>query len=210
MTTAEQIGSKYGQSTDDFATAQGNTLTDIVLRWCNGGIDAMRTKIQKNVRTGGASTLAQSMSSKPIKSGGSKVSIEIVADKDSYYWKFVDKGVRGVKKNKAGNSPYKFKTIGAGKNMVDSFKKYIAKTGSKSMSGKKLTSKNKKKQASAIDKEAKAMAVATKIGGIKPVNFVREATNKKRVDQLVNEVAKGLGATIKVSIKRVANEYNSK
>ncbi len=73
MTTAEQIGSKYGQSTDDFATAQGNTLTDIVLRWCNGGIDAMRTKIQKNVRTGGASTLAQSMSSKPIKSGGSKV-----------------------------------------------------------------------------------------------------------------------------------------
>jgi len=192
------------------STAQGNTLTDIVLRWCNGGIDAMRTKIQKNVRTGGASTLAQSMSSKPIKSGGSKVSIEIVADKDAYYWKFVDKGVRGVKKNKAGNSPYKFKTIGAGKNMVDSFKKYIAKTGSKSMSGKKLTSKNKKKQASAIDKEAKAMAVATKIGGIKPVNFVREATNKKRVDQLVNEVAKGLGATIKVSIKRVANEYNSK
>lgn len=210
MTTAEQIGSKYGQSTDDFATAQGNTLTDIVLRWCNGGIDAMRTKIQKNVRTGGASTLAQSMSSKPIKSGGSKVSIEIVADKDAYYWKFVDKGVRGVKKNKAGNSPYKFKTIGAGKNMVDSFKKYIAKTGSKSMSGKKLTSKNKKKQASAIEQEAKAMAVATKIGGIKPVNFVREATNKKRVDQLVNEVAKGLGATIKVSIKRVANEYNSK
>lgn len=210
MTTAEQIGSKYGQSTDDFATAQGNTLTDIVLRWCNGGIDAMRTKIQKNVRTGGASTLAQSMSSKPIKSGGSKVSIEIVADKDAYYWKFVDKGVRGVKKNKAGNSPYKFKTIGAGKNMVDSFKKYIAKTGSKSMSGKKLTSKNKKKQASAIEQEAKAMAVATKIGGIKPVNFVREATNKKRVEQLVNEVAKGLGATIKVSIKRVANEYNSK
>lgn len=210
MTTAEQIGSKYGQSTDDFATAQGNTLTDIVLRWCNGGIDAMRTKIQKNVRTGGASTLAQSMSSKPIKSGGSKVSIEIVADKDAYYWKFVDKGVRGVKKNKAGNSPYKFKTIGAGKNMVDSFKKYIAKTGSKSMSGKKLISKNKKKQASAIEQEAKAMAVATKIGGIKPVNFVREATNKKRVDQLVNEVAKGLGATIKVSIKRVANEYNSK
>ena len=210
MITGESIGSKYGQSTDDFATAQGNTLTDIVLRWCNGGIDAMRTKIQKNVRTGGASTLAQSMSSKPIKSGGSKVSIEIVADKDAYYWKFVDKGVRGVKKNKAGNSPYKFKTIGAGKNMVDSFKKYIAKTGSKSMSGKKLTSKNKKKQASAIDKEAKAMAVATKIGGIKPVNFVREATNKKRVDQLVNEVAKGLGATIKVSIKRAANEYNSK
>lgn len=210
MTTAEQIGSKYGQSTDDFATAQGNTLTDIVLRWCNGGIDAMRTKIQKNVRTGGASTLAQSMATTPSKITASKVSIEIVADKDAYYWKFVDKGVRGVKKNKAGNSPYKFKTIGAGKNMVDSFKKYIAKTGSKSMSGKKLTSKNKKKQASAIDKEAKAMAVATKIGGIKPVRFVSEATNKKRVDQLVNEVAKGLGATIKVSIKRVANEYNSK
>jgi hypothetical protein len=210
MTTAEQIGSKYGQSTDDFATAQGNTLTDIVLRWCNGGIGAMRTKIQKNVRTGGASILAQSMATTPSKITASKVSIDIVADKDAYYWKFVDKGVRGVKKNKAGNSPYKFKTIGAGKNMVDSFKKYIAKTGSKSMSGKKLTSKNKKKQASAIDKEAKAMAVATKIGGIKPVNFVREATNKKRVDQLVNEVAKGLGATIKVSIKRVANEYNSK
>lgn len=210
MTTAEQIGSKYGQSTDDFATAQGNTLTDIVLRWCNGGIDLMRDKIINNTRTGTRGALVANIAPMPAKVGGSKVSINIVAGKDGYYWKFVDKGVRGVKKNKAGNSPYKFKTIGAGKNMVDSFKKYIAKTGSKSMSGKKLTSKNKKKQASAIDQEAKAMAVATKIGGIKPVNFVREATNKKRVDQLVNEVAKGLGATIKVSIKRAANEYNSK
>lgn len=210
MTTAESIGSKYGQSTNDFATAQGNTLTDIVLRWCNGGIDLMSKKIQSSVRTGGASTLAQSMVTKPIKSEGSKVNINIVADRDAFYWKFVDKGVRGVKKNKAGNSPYKFKTIGAGKSMVDSFKKYIAKTGSTSMTGKKLTSKNKKKQVSAIEQEAKAMAVATKIGGIKPVNFVREATNKKRVEQLVNEVAKGLGATIKVSIKRSANEYNNK
>lgn len=220
MTTAEQIGSKYGQSTDDFATAQGNTLTDIVLRWCNGGIDLMRDKIIKNTRTGTRGALVANIAPMPAKVGGSKVSINIVAGKDGYYWKFVDKGVqkspklRGGKRNpatnKAPNSPYKFKSLGVPNSMVDSFKKYIAKTGSKSMTGKKLTSKNKKKQASAIDKEAKAMAVATKIGGIKPVNFVREATNKKRVDQLVNEVAKGLGATIKVSIKRAANEYNSK
>lgn len=210
MITGESIGSKYGQSTDDFAKAASDTLTDIVMAWCNEGIDAMRKKIQKNVRTGGASTLAQSMATTPSKITASKVSIDIVADKDAYYWKFVDKGVKGVKKNKAGNTPYKFKTIGASKKMVDSFKSYIARTGSKSMTGKKLTSKNKKKQASAIEQEAKAMAVATKIGGIKPVRFVSEATNKKMVEKLVNEVAKGLGATIKVSIKRVANEYNNK
>ena len=220
MITGESIGSKYGESIENFSKAAENTVVDILRIWCNQGIELMSKKIQQKARTKGASTLAQSMVLTPEEITATSVSIGIKAGKDATYWKFVDKGVKGVKnKSKAPQSPYSFKSIGASKDMVDSFKKYIARTGAKSykVGGKrkslyKTNRKTKEKtfRTERADEVAKSLAVATKIGGIKPMNFVREADNKKRVKQLVNEVAKGLGATIKVSIKRAVNEYNSK
>jgi hypothetical protein len=85
--------------------------------------------------------------------------------------------------------------------MVESFKDYIARTGSKSMNKKTLIRKNKKKQSDLITKEAKQMAVATKIGGIKPMNFISKADNPQRTKQLAASLAAALGKAMAKNIK---------
>ena len=84
--------------------------------------------------------------------------------------------------------------------MLSSFKQYIARTGSKGLRKQTLIRKNKKKQADLITKEAMAMAVATKIGGIKPMNFVEPAVGKKRLKILSQSMSKEIGKRVSASI----------
>ena len=63
-----------------------------------------------------------------------------------------------------------------------------------------LIRKNKKKQADIINKEAMQMAVATKIGGIKPMNFVEPAVGTKRLKVLNRALSKEIGTKIKLAI----------
>jgi hypothetical protein len=84
--------------------------------------------------------------------------------------------------------------------MIKSFKEYIARTGSKSMKGKKLIRKNKKVQTDLISKEAQAMAVATKIGGIKPVNYISAALTPKRRRDLSQAIGASMSAGIRKTI----------
>jgi predicted metal-dependent peptidase len=60
--------------------------------------------------------------------------------------------------------------------------------------------KNKKKQADLIEKEAMAMAVATKIGGIKPMNYVEPAVGAKRLKILNKALSKEMAVKIKLAI----------
>jgi hypothetical protein len=84
--------------------------------------------------------------------------------------------------------------------MLNSFKDYIARTGSKGLKKQSLIRKNKKKQADIITKEAMSMAVATKIGGIKPMNYVEPAVGQKRLKVLNKALSKELGSKIKLAI----------
>lgn len=196
-----QIGAKYGQAIDDFAKSSVNTIEDVLLNWCNDRADNMRSIIQHKARTKGASTLAQSIAIIVPTISASLVKVQIVTDQD--YYDYVDKGVKGVKnKNKAPGSPYSFRTIGAGPNMIASFKRYIAETGTTRFRGKKLIRKDKKKQASAIDQAAKQMAVATKIGGIKPMKYIEKSITDKSIKSLSNAIAAALGANIRVTLTK--------
>jgi hypothetical protein len=204
MATGKSIGEKYGKSTGDYATASKNAAEQVVLQWGNESIDIMRDVIIANARTGQASTLARSMSPK-ITEVSDGFNLRIVSDVN--YSDFVDKGVRGLRKNKTKNSPYKFKTIGVSPKMVESFKEYIARTGLKSLKNKsgkpkKLIIKDKKKQADLITQAATQLAVATKIGGIKPMNFKAAALTKSRLNKLSTEVASALSEVIKINLKK--------
>ena len=84
--------------------------------------------------------------------------------------------------------------------MLNSFKQYIARTGSKGLRKQTLIRKNKKKQADLITKEAMAMAVATKIGGIKPMNYVEPAVGTKRLKMLNKALSKEMAVKIKLAI----------
>lgn len=201
---AAAIGAKFGESIKDYTKASENIIEAIVLQHCDEGIKLMSDHIKKKARTGQASTLAQSMSNMPIRISATKFQVNTISTE--YYADFVDKGVKGVyNRSKAPRSPYSFRNLGTPKAMIESFKQYIARTGSKSMNKKTLIRKNKKKQADLITKEAKQMAVATKIGGIKPMNFISKADNEKRTKELARNLAAGLGRAMAKNIKLSIN-----
>ena len=192
--SAKDIGSKYGSSVDNFEATAKSGVNKIMLEWANESIGIMRKIITRKARTRQASTLASDLVPKPIANG-----IQIVTMQD--YWDFVNQGVKGVfNKSKAPNSDYSFKNLGVSPDMLASFKEYIARTGSKGLRKQTLIRKNKKKQADIITKEAMSMAVATKIGGIKPMNYVEPAVGTKRLKILNKALSKELGNKIKLAI----------
>ena len=197
---AAALGARFGESIKDYTKASENIIEAIVMQHCEEGIKLMSKQIKSKARTGQASTLASSMSNMPIRISATKFQVNTISTE--YYADFVDKGVKGVKnKGKAPSSPYSFKNLGTSKAMIESFKDYIARTGSKSMNKKTLIRKNKKKQSDLITKEAKQMAVATKIGGIKPMNFISKADNPQRTKQLAASLAAALGKAMAKNIK---------
>ena len=190
---ATNIGSKYGSSLDTFAKDLQTGIDGIFLDWANGSIEIMRKVITRKARTRQASTLASSLVPFPKALG-----IQI---KGEYYLEFVDEGVKGVfNQSKAPNSQFSFKNLGVPPDMLKSFKDYIARTGSKGLRKQTLIRKNKKKQADLITKEAMAMAVATKIGGIKPMNYVEPAVGQKRLKVLNKALSKEMATKIRLAI----------
>jgi len=197
---AAALGARFGESIKDYTKASENIIEAIVMEHCNEGIKLMSKQIKSKARTGQASTLAASMSNVPIQISATKFQVNTISTE--YYADFVDKGVKGVRnRGKAPSSPYSFKNLGTSKAMIESFKNYIARTGSKSMNKKTLIRKNKKKQSDLITKEAKQMAVATKIGGIKPMNFISKADNPQRTKKLAASLAAALGKAMAKNIK---------
>lgn len=191
---ATNIGNKYGSSLDTFTKDLKSGVDAVFLKWAEDSILIMRKIITTKARTKQASTLASDLYPNVIDNG-----IQIVTTQN--YWEFVDEGVKGVfNKGKAPNSRFSFKNLGVPPDMLNSFKQYIARTGSKGLRKQTLIRKNKKKQADLITKEAMAMAVATKIGGIKPMNYVEPAVGAKRLKLLNKALSKEMAVKIKLAI----------
>jgi hypothetical protein len=215
MATAKDIGSKYGSSISDFATASANVIEDLLIKHCNDGIELMRKRIWAKTKTGTASTLAQGLNITPKRTPKTITvltmsRVNTIGNSPNYY-DFVDKGVRGVKYNKAPQSKYKFKNLGTPPAMINSFKKWVASAGIKNVDTTKTSFKGKKRQTALSEQEkvAKTLAVRTKIGGIKPVNFIAQANNTIRNNELRKQLIEGLGVTIRINIKKDINGNNN-
>lgn len=192
--SATNIGSKYGSSLDTFTKDLKSGVDAVFLKWADDSIKIMSKIITSKARTRQASTLARDLYPNVIDNG-----IQIVTTQN--YWEFVDEGVKGVfNKSKAPNSRFSFKNLGVPRDMLESFKLYISRTGSKGLRKQTLIRKNKKKQADLITKEAMSMAVATKIGGIKPMNYVEPAVGDKRLKVLNKALSKEMAVKIKLAI----------
>jgi hypothetical protein len=192
------IASKFGTSIDDIGQAMEGTAEQIIMDWSNEGIDLMRQQIINNSRVKGRSTLAQSFSVQIV---GNSIQV-VTTDEYAKVYDYIDKGVKGLKGNKAPNSPYKFRNLGTPKEMINSFKGWAATAGITNVKKTTLSykGKNKKKAVSDQERAAKTLATWTKIGGIKPKNFISKAVNKKRVNELADSLSKALSQTITLNI----------
>jgi hypothetical protein len=201
------IGSKYGSSTANFEKELADGAEKIMVDWANKSIAIMRKILKQKTRIKDRGKLISDLAPKPYpidRNGNLKIQIVTMQD----HWDYVDKGVQGVKRNnKAPNSPYRFRNLGTPDSMVDSFKEYIsrlglrtAKVGGKRKSLYKTNKKKKTANYDMIEKAARGMAVATKISGIKAVNYVEPAVGGKRLKILSESLSKEIGKKITASI----------
>ncbi len=196
---AYNIASKFGTATEDIEQAVDNTIEGITMAWMNEGMNLMNVHLQQTSKSR-ANNLGQSLFLTPVEVSGDTFTFKIATPLD--YADYVDKGVKGVYKNKAPKSPYSFKNLGTPKAMVDSFKKWSAQAGVIAVKGTKASFKGKSKKKAMSDQEriAKTLAVWTKISGIKPKNYIEKAASPKRVKQLADTLSKAIGRTITVNL----------
>ena len=201
MASATEIGNRFGTSAENFEKTNKSDLEKVVINWTNKSIEIMRKIIQTKSKVRGGATLAQDLETQVYQSNNS-FGARIVTSAD--YFDFVDKGVKGITKNKAPKSPYQFKNLYTPPAMIESFKKWAAASGIKSV-GKTILSFKGKKRKQALDdqtKVAKQLAVFTKLGGIKPMNYIEPATNAKRIKTLTKDITVVMTRNIIKSIKK--------
>jgi hypothetical protein len=200
--TGTSIANRYGSSASNFTVELANGAEKIMVEWANASILIMRKILSRKTRIGDRGKLIADLAPKPYPmSSDGKLKIEIVTMQD--HWEFLDKGVQGVKsQRKAPNSPFKFKNLGVPKKMLRSFVDYAARTGVQEVRGTTLATKGKSKIKAGKDilKVAKGLAIATKLSGIKPVNYIEPAVGEKRLKILSKSMSKELGKKVLASI----------
>jgi hypothetical protein len=120
------------------------------------------------------------------KNGVVSIDIEI-----PYYAKFQDRGVKGLYKDPAPKSTYRFKTWGMSKEGEDSVRKWLetakGKVSSSDAQKKQFGSETKFKKISDKDSTLRQAIAGIKAGGIKTRNFI---------DPIVEESFKDIGTKI--------------
>jgi hypothetical protein len=201
MASATEIGNRFGIGAENFEKTNKSDLEKVVINWTNKSIEIMRKIIQTKSKVRGGATLAQDLEPQVYQSNNS-FGARIVTSAD--YFDYVDKGVKGITKNKAPKSPYQFKNLYTPPAMIESFKQWAAAAGIKSVGKRTLSFKGKKRKQALDDqtKVAKQLAVFTKLGGIKPMNYIEPATNAKRIKTLTKDITVVMTRNIIKSIKK--------
>jgi hypothetical protein len=201
MASATEIGNRFGIGAENFEKTNKTDLEKVVINWTNKSIEIMRKIIQTKSKVRGGAALAQDLEPQVYQSNDS-FGARIVTSAD--YFDFVDKGVKGITKNKAPKSPYQFKNLYTPPAMIESFKQWAAAAGIKSVGKTTLSFKGKKRKQALDDqtKVAKQLAVFTKLGGIKPMNYIEPATNAKRIKTLTKDITVVMTRNIIKSIKK--------
>lgn len=127
--------------------------------------------------------------------------------KAEQYWDFVNKGVAGVGKSLSG-SPYKFKTKGASKKMVDAMYGWITRHSVQPTD--KYTIKGLEKKRRAIRKIVKksnnlrslatAFARGIKKKGIQPTNYFDNALKLFNSAEFQKDIAEAVGYEVQIAI----------
>jgi hypothetical protein len=122
-----------------------------------------------------------------------------------YYAKFQDRGVKGLKKNPAQNSPYFFKTWGMSKEGQDSVREWLqtskGKVSSSDAQKSQFGSETKFKKISDADSTLRQAIAGIKAGGIKTRNFI-DPIVEEAFGEIGKDVAVVYGEKVLIQIFR--------
>ena len=138
----------------------------------------------------------------------SKLIVSIVMED---YWKFVDKGVKGTRDEKAPNSPYSFKSSkdSIPPNALSGINGWIAAKGVsltgiathyKNKNGKKVKRKKSLTNIQANKSLSFALGKSIHRKGIKPTNFYTNVVDEEWIKNFTKEMSKALAEDIKETI----------
>ena len=129
------------------------------------------------------------------------------------YYKFVDKGVQGLKDSKNTTSPYKFKFINPSKSHIQAIKKWIRNNNMTALVADinrygptRRETKGKSKQ---MDRAAFVIARSIKKKGIAATNFWQDAFDDTFKDFGVR-MSEALGKSVTVDLQQMAEELKTK
>ena len=128
--------------------------------------------------------------------------------KAEQYWDFVNKGVAGVGKSLSG-SPYKFRTKGASKKMVDAMQGWISRHNIQPSDKYSISGLEKKRKSirSTVSKTTKLRSLATafarsiKKKGIEQTNYFDNALKLFNSAEFQKDIAEAVGYEVQIAIK---------
>lgn len=128
--------------------------------------------------------------------------------KAEQYWDFVNKGVAGVGKSLSG-SPYKFRTKGASKKMVDAMQGWITrhniqpsdKYTIKGLEKKRKSIRSTIKKSNNLRSLATAFARGIKKKGIEQTNYFDNALKLFNSAEFQKDIAEAVGYEVQIAIK---------
>jgi hypothetical protein len=128
--------------------------------------------------------------------------------KAAEYWDFVNQGVAGVGKTLSG-SPYKFKTKGASKKMIDAMQGWITRHNIRPSDKYTISGLEKKRKSirSTVSKTTKLRSLATafarsiKKKGIQPTNYFDNALKLFNSPEFQKDLSEAVGFEVQVAIK---------
>lgn len=128
--------------------------------------------------------------------------------KAAEYWDFVNQGVAGVGKTLSG-SPYKFKTKGASKKMIDAMQGWISRHNIRPSDKYTISGLEKKRKSirSTVSQTTKLRSLATafarsiKKKGIQPTNYFDNALKLFNSSEFQKDLSEAVGFEVQVAIK---------
>ena len=127
--------------------------------------------------------------------------------KAEQYWDFVNKGVAGVGKSLSG-SPYKFRTKGASKKMIDAMQGWISRHNIQPSDKYSISGLEKKRKSirSTVSKTTKLRSLATafarsiKKKGIEQTNYFDNALKLFNSAEFQKDIAEAVGYEVQIAI----------
>lgn len=200
--------SSIGANREDFVTTEKMTEVELVMaEYAKKFIEAAQRNLRSKQKIDtGALMDIQFEVSYMGKSFILTIGYE-VGSKASEYWDFVNKGVAGVGKSLNG-SPYKFKTKGASKKMVDAMQGWITrhniqpsdKYTIKDLEKKRKSIRSVVSQTTKLRSLAVAFARGIKKKGIQPTNYFDNALKLFNSAEFQKDIAEAVGYEVQIAI----------